>query len=194
MASADLRHKAGPKKTNGRISALNIKPMDRLRSDIHSVSSASEGSGSIEAFHPEFRCPETFPDEDSTSDNSSLFSSNSDEGSCSTNSTRDSASLDDLGDYRFVEGMSSLWRTSDSDTSSLTSSSPSPSSQLPILRHPAGESRGVSLSSHAMKLTSSNSRGSSVPRDSELGRLTRIDIFLDVKSGASLGKSAGITA
>ncbi|XP_031400084.1 ubiquitin carboxyl-terminal hydrolase 17-like [Punica granatum] len=39
--------------------------------------------------------------EDSSSDNSSLFSSYSDEGSCSTASTRDSTSFDDLSDYIF---------------------------------------------------------------------------------------------
>lgn len=47
--------------------------------------------------------------EDSSSDNSSLFSSNSDESSCSTASTRDSASFDDLSDYIFGDSSSSLY-------------------------------------------------------------------------------------
>ncbi|PIA56317.1 hypothetical protein AQUCO_00700565v1 [Aquilegia coerulea] len=52
---------------------------------------------------------------DSSSDSSSLFSC-SDEGSCSTESTRDSTSTDDLSDYIFGEsrfGWNSPWRGSD---------------------------------------------------------------------------------
>ncbi|KAK4742671.1 hypothetical protein SAY87_000672 [Trapa incisa] len=47
--------------------------------------------------------------EDSSSDNSSLFSSNSDESSCSTASTRDSTRFDDLSDYIFGNSSSSLY-------------------------------------------------------------------------------------
>ncbi|XWS23974.1 hypothetical protein CRYUN_Cryun28dG0061600 [Craigia yunnanensis] len=66
--------------------------------------------------------------EDSSSDSSSLFSSNSDEGSCCTDSTRDSTCTDDLLDSVFgdsIRGWNSPCRSSDSDTSSSSSSSSS---------------------------------------------------------------------
>lgn len=66
---------------------------------------------------------------DETSENSSIFSY-SDEGSCSTESTRDSTSTDDLSDYIFgdpIRSWNSPWNNqSDSDTSSSSSSSSSP--------------------------------------------------------------------
>lgn len=80
------------------------------------------GLESIDSRHP----MRTILEVDSSSDSSSLFSSCSDEGSCSTESTRDSISTDDISDYIFGDtgrGLTSPWRTSsDSDTSSSSSS------------------------------------------------------------------------
>jgi len=81
----------------------------------------------MESFYSKFHHLKKILEEDSSSDNSSLFSSNSDEGSCSTDSTCDSASTDDFTDYLFGDsgnGWSGVWRNSDSDTSSSSSSSP----------------------------------------------------------------------
>lgn len=68
---------------------------------------------------------------DSASDNSSLFT---EEGSCSTESNRDSTSTEDLSDYIFGDsgrGWGSPWtNSSDSDTSSSSSSSSLRSSPL----------------------------------------------------------------
>ena len=49
-------------------------------------------------------------EEDSSSDNSSLISSASDEGSYSTESTRDSTSADELSDYIFGDS-GRVWNT-----------------------------------------------------------------------------------
>ncbi|KAK7275836.1 hypothetical protein RIF29_16961 [Crotalaria pallida] len=46
-------------------------------------------------------------EEDSSSDNASLISHNSDEGSCSTDSTRDSSSTDDFAEYIFGDSVPS---------------------------------------------------------------------------------------
>lgn len=54
--------------------------------------------GSIHFGHPQIH---RIFEEDSSSDNSSLISGTSDEGSYSTESTRDSASADELSDYIF---------------------------------------------------------------------------------------------
>ncbi|WVZ20951.1 hypothetical protein V8G54_008273 [Vigna mungo] len=86
-----------------------------------------DGSPALESFYSKFHHLKKILEEDSSSDNSSLISSNSDEGSCSTDSTCDSASTDDFTDYLFGDsgnGWSSVWRNSDSDTSSYSSSSP----------------------------------------------------------------------
>ncbi|PIA46469.1 hypothetical protein AQUCO_01500187v1 [Aquilegia coerulea] len=71
-----------------------------------------DGSNSFEslgAFDGRFPSMQRIPKVDSSSDNSSLLSC-SDEGSCSTESTRDSASTDDLSDYMFVEA-GRLWNS-----------------------------------------------------------------------------------
>lgn len=62
-------------------------------------------------------------EEDSSSDNSSLISSNSDECSCSTDSTSDSTSTDDFADYVFGDlgrGSVIMLRNSDSNIPSDT--------------------------------------------------------------------------
>ncbi|XP_061372049.1 ubiquitin carboxyl-terminal hydrolase 16-like [Gastrolobium bilobum] len=100
-----------------------------------SGSMAPDGSPDLESFYSKFHHLKRILEEDSSSDNSSLISSNSDEGSCSTDSTRDSTSTDDLSDYIFGDsghGWSSMWRNSDYDTSSSSSSSPLNSGNSPL--------------------------------------------------------------
>ncbi|KAJ4845930.1 hypothetical protein Tsubulata_008414 [Turnera subulata] len=58
-------------------------------------------TASVESFFLKFHRVQKILEEDSSSDNFSFTSSNSDEGSCSTDSTRDSTSTDDLSDYIF---------------------------------------------------------------------------------------------
>lgn len=78
------------------------------------------GLSSFKSFDPFHKRLHRAPIVDSSSDSSSLFSC-SDAGSCSTESTRDSTSTDDLSDYIFGEsryGYNSPWRGSeDSDVS-----------------------------------------------------------------------------
>ncbi|CAL0315559.1 unnamed protein product [Lupinus luteus] len=58
-----------------------------------------DGSPTFKTLHSKFHHMKRILDEDSCSDNSSLVSNNSDEGSCSTDSTHDSTSTEDFGDY-----------------------------------------------------------------------------------------------
>lgn len=82
------------------------------------------GLSSIKSFDPfNRRLHHRPPIADSSSDSSSLFSC-SDAGSCSTESTRDSTSTDDLSDYIFGEsryGYNSPWRGSDDSDVSCSS-------------------------------------------------------------------------
>ncbi|GMI78456.1 ubiquitin-specific protease 16 [Hibiscus trionum] len=94
-------------------------------------------NGSIGSFYSKFNHLQRILEDSSSSDSSSLFSSNSDEGSCCTDSTRDSTSADDLLDSIFgdsIHGCNFPWRGSDSDASSSSSSSSSPlySSHSPL--------------------------------------------------------------
>ncbi|MED6194287.1 ubiquitin-specific protease [Stylosanthes scabra] len=91
--------------------------------------SSSDGSPTLDSFYSKFHHLKRVLEDDSSSDNSSLISSNSDLGSCSTDSTRDSTSTDEFSNYIFGDsGVSwgSPWRSSESDTSSSASSSSSP--------------------------------------------------------------------
>ncbi|KAI4389472.1 hypothetical protein MLD38_001694 [Melastoma candidum] len=197
MVTVDVKHRTGPNKANGRLSVSTGKSISRIPSDIHPIGSPLEGSAGIEAFNPEFQLSERASEEDSLSDNFSLFSSNSDEGSCSTDSTRDSASVDGLSDYALgdvVRGASSPWRTSDSETCSSTTSSPAHSRQSPILRLPAVEKSSVLSPTEVPRLSSSNSssnsgsRGSAISESMAGGSIHPRGPFLDVKSGVSARK------
>lgn len=98
-----------------------------------SGSISPDGSPTLESFYSKYHHVRKVLEEDSSSDSSSLFSSNSDEGSCSTDSTRNSTSADDFSGYIFgdsAHGWSSVWRNFDSDTSS--SSSPSNCKHSPL--------------------------------------------------------------
>ncbi|XP_061350061.1 ubiquitin carboxyl-terminal hydrolase 17-like [Gastrolobium bilobum] len=86
-----------------------------------------DGSPALEkTIYSKFHHLRRILEEDSSSDNSSLISSNSDEGSCSTDSTCESTSTDDFADYIFGDlgrGWDGKLRNSDSDTSSALPSS-----------------------------------------------------------------------
>ena len=86
----------------------------------HPDSIPSDNLASVESFYLKLHRLLRISEEDSSSDNFSFTSGNSDEASCSTDSTHDSTSTDDLSDYIF--GSWNSWRnTSDSDTSSSSS-------------------------------------------------------------------------
>lgn len=124
----DPRTRAMPSWIGGKATTLKSKstPSNSSASQFFPSSNPPEGAASFESFYARFHRLQRILEEDLSSDNSSLISSNSDEGSCSTDSTRDSASTDDLSDYIFGDsgrGWNSPWRnTSDSDTSSSSSS------------------------------------------------------------------------
>ncbi|KAF3447235.1 hypothetical protein FNV43_RR12415 [Rhamnella rubrinervis] len=125
----DPRARAMPSWIGGKTTTLKSKSTSTNSSvsQFFPSSNPPEGAASFESFYSRFHRLQRILEEDSSSDNSSLISNNSDEGSCSTDSTRDSTSTDDLSDYIFGDsgrGWNSSWRsTSDSDTSSSSSSS-----------------------------------------------------------------------
>ncbi|XP_020213972.1 ubiquitin carboxyl-terminal hydrolase 16 [Cajanus cajan] len=135
--------------------ARHVSPNSGAAEHVNS-SISPDGSPGLESFYSKFHHLKRILEEDSSSDNSSLISSNSDEGSCSTDSTRDSTSTDDLSDYIFGDsgnGWSSLWRNSDSDASSSSSSSPLTSRHSPLSDmdrydsvSPDAERRGIDVS------------------------------------------------
>ncbi|KAK8681689.1 hypothetical protein V6N13_054091 [Hibiscus sabdariffa] len=94
-----------------------------------------DSHGSIGSFYSKSNHLQRILEDSSSSDSSSLFSSNSDEGSCCTDSTRDSTSMDDLLDSIFgdsIHGCNIPWRGSDSDASSSYLSSPFYSRHSPL--------------------------------------------------------------
>ncbi|WCJ24728.1 Ubiquitin carboxyl-terminal hydrolase 16 [Euphorbia peplus] len=116
-SSLDPKMKGSPTRINVRNSALN----SRSTSNVGHLSPPPE---SVESFYMSFQRVQRILEQDSSSDSYSFTSSNSDEGSCSTESTRDSTSTEDLSEYIFG-GWNVCRNTSDSDTCS-SSSSPSP--------------------------------------------------------------------
>ncbi|XP_030454619.2 ubiquitin carboxyl-terminal hydrolase 16-like [Syzygium oleosum] len=218
LISADPKHKAVLARNSGKIAALSIKPPGRFSSNIFPNSMSSDGSATIESFYSKFHRLQRILEEDSSSDNSSLFSNTSDEGSCSTDGTRDSASADDLSDYIFGErGWSSSWRnSSDSDTSS-SSSSPLYSRHSPLAnpeRHASGfaetspsqrdgldsglrgdEFLNSDITKWRRELEISNSSShrsssSSRRRETDSERFAWSNGSYDVKNGVSLRRSA----
>jgi ubiquitin carboxyl-terminal hydrolase 36/42 len=175
----------------------------------HPDSIPSDNLANVESFYLKLHRLLRISEEDSSSDNFSFTSGNSDEASCSTDSTHDSTSTDDLSDYIF--GSWNSWRnTSDSDTSS--SSSPLYSRYSPHVdknqndshaysriggpdlsdRIPSGGRKLVDLegkmhpdtTKQCRKLASSNSCRYKV--STKLGSLNPLN---DVKSGVSFRRS-----
>ncbi|KAK7352979.1 hypothetical protein VNO80_18411 [Phaseolus coccineus] len=132
MLSSDSKSKVSRKTlaTKARYISTNFGVAENVDSSI-----SPDGSPALESFYSKFHHLKKILEEDSSSDSSSLISSNSDEGSCSTDSTCDSASTDDFTDYLFGDsgnGWSSVWKSSDSDSSWSSSSSPLNSRHSPL--------------------------------------------------------------
>ncbi|BAT81929.1 hypothetical protein VIGAN_03184600 [Vigna angularis var. angularis] len=120
IVSSDLKWKLNGKTAvvKGRLSTVSGAGVNLTSVD---------GSPSFDAIYSKFLRQRRILEEDSSSDNSSLISSNSDEGSCSTDSTSDSTSTDDFADYIFGDlgrGSGGTFRNSDSKISPSLSSSP----------------------------------------------------------------------
>lgn len=133
IISSDAKNKVLPSWINGKNASIS-----RSSSTHPSVaqnvpgSIPPDGSASYESFYSGYRRLQKILEEDSSSDNSSLFSNNSDEGSYSTDSTRDSASTDDLSDYIFGDSGHSYNSPSRNPSDSDTYSSSSSSSSSPL--------------------------------------------------------------
>ena len=112
-----------PKGASTNLSAANYSPS----------SISPDGSPSLDSFYSTFHHLKRILEEDSSSDNSSLISNNSEEGSWSTDSTHGSISMDELSDSIFGDSIhrySHICRNSDSETSA--SSSPVSSRHSPL--------------------------------------------------------------
>ncbi|XP_010525656.1 PREDICTED: ubiquitin carboxyl-terminal hydrolase 16-like [Tarenaya hassleriana] len=139
-------------KNNVAVTNINGKPTAPL-SRSASIPSAipcskfsDAGSNRIQSFYSNFHRLQRILEEDSSSDSSSLFDSNSDECSCSTDSMKDSTSTDDFAEFIFGDLGSSYRQSPYSGALSPSSSSSSP----PLLtRHsPLAKSDQCSLELH----------------------------------------------
>ncbi|KAJ1375368.1 Zinc finger, MYND-type [Sesbania bispinosa] len=206
-------------KVNGKTLATKARCSSGAAENISS-SISPDGSPTLESFYSRFHHLKRILEEDSSSDNSSLFSNNSDEGSCSTDSARDSTSTDDFSDYIFGDsghGWSSMWRNSDSDTSSPASSplncrhsplsdmdrydsvSPDASAEIdgPLYRNRVVdvERRGVGVSnmqsdtSQHRKLDSDRISGKNSSRETDSFLKLGSNHFNNINSGVSCRKS-----
>ncbi|XWS21412.1 hypothetical protein CRYUN_Cryun30bG0053100 [Craigia yunnanensis] len=129
------RNKAIPSRVNSKNQLKSSSLTHSSLDDFYPSSIHPDIPGSIESFYSKYSRLQRILEGDSSSDSSSLFSSNSDEGSCCTDSTRDSTCADDLLDSAFgdsIRGCNSSWRSSDSDASSSSSSSPFYSRHSPL--------------------------------------------------------------
>ncbi|CAL0307806.1 unnamed protein product [Lupinus luteus] len=89
-------------RVNGKTVIMKTKHVstDSGAAECMTSSLSPDGSPTFETLHrSKFHHMKRILEEDSCSDNASLMSNNSDEGSCSTDSTRDSSSTDDFSDY-----------------------------------------------------------------------------------------------
>ncbi|KAJ9146516.1 hypothetical protein P3X46_028771 [Hevea brasiliensis] len=217
IVSPDPRMKGSPSRIIEKNAALNSRSTSTRSSvfQLHPNSIPPDSLASVESFYLKFHRLQRILEEDSSSDNYSFTSSNSDEGSCSTESTRDSTSTDDLSDYIFG-GWNNSWRnTSDSDTCSSSSSSPLCSRHSPETsrsrtdfadsameggdwdRVPSGSSRVVDLAAkegdHFLPCDSSkqcrnlgSSNNISSSRETDSAKLVWVN---PVKSGVSFRRS-----
>ncbi|KAK4747503.1 hypothetical protein SAY87_014089 [Trapa incisa] len=126
MLSCDPKPKL-PSRVMSKMPTFNAKVPNSPSPDLVSM----DGLASIESFYSKFHLLKRMLEEDSRSDSSSLFSNNSDEGSSSSDRTRDSTgTTEDFSEYP-CGGCSSPWRNS-SDSDSSSSSLPSSSSPSPM--------------------------------------------------------------
>ncbi|GLT71465.1 hypothetical protein SLA2020_434810, partial [Shorea laevis] len=137
IISSDSKNKAIPSWINGKNTTSKSRSASARSSAAPNFprSIPPDSSASFESFYSRNPHLQRILEEDSSSDNSSLISNNSDEGSCSTDSTRDSTSTDDLSDFIFGDS-GRCWNGNsgnpDSDTSSSSSSSSASSPLCPL--------------------------------------------------------------
>lgn len=205
IISSDPKNKAIPSWINGKNATSRSRPTSTHASVAQNFpcSIPKDRTPSFESFYARYLQVQRIMEEDSSSDNSSLISSNSDEGSCSTDATRDSTSTDELSDFIFGDSGRS-WNSPsrnpyDSDTSSSSSSplcsthSPHSYSEqnsapsFPKTTGPQSEGSIPFLHSdttrHCRKLVTSSSC-----RETDSARLG-LNPFHDVCSGVSCSKS-----
>lgn len=139
-------------KVNGK--TVRMKPryvsLDSGSAESMTSSVSPDGTPALDTIYSRFHYMKRIMEEDSSSDNSSLISTNSDEGSCSTDSTSDSTSTEDFADYIFGNsgrgGGGGTSRNPNSDTSSALSS-PLNSRHLPlsdsVFPHASVETHGL---------------------------------------------------
>nr|KYP47259.1 Ubiquitin carboxyl-terminal hydrolase 17 [Cajanus cajan] len=116
-------------KLNGKTVTMKSRRVSAVSGAGECITSLSspDGSLSLDTIYSKFHQRKRILEEDSSSDNSSLLSSNSDVASCSTDSTCDSTSTDDFADYIFGDsgrGSGGMLRNSDSNIFSALPSSP----------------------------------------------------------------------
>ncbi|KAK2659886.1 hypothetical protein Ddye_006419 [Dipteronia dyeriana] len=208
ITSADPKNKTTPSGVNGKSTAFKLRSPSTHSSVTQFYPSSTPpdgGPASIESFYSGFHRLQRILEDDTSSDNSSLISSNSDEGSCSTDSTRDSSSMDDISDYIFGDsgsGWNSPWRnSSDSDTTSPLSSSPLNSRRDGFPGASGSQSNYAEVSNSSNSQVDSEGRGgdpflhsdmspkqcrklasNSSSRETDLERLGRVSSSNNVKS------------
>lgn len=110
IVSSDPKARVTPSWIGGKTNAFRSKSTTNPSvAPFFSGSNPPGGSASYDSFYARFHRLQRILEDDSSSDNSSLLSNNSDEGSCSTDSTRDSTSTDDLSDYIFGDSGRGLY-------------------------------------------------------------------------------------
>lgn len=157
---------------------------------IMSNSISSCGLPTLETIHSKFHHMKSIMEEDSSSDNSSLISNNSDECSCSTDSTCDSTGTDEFADYIFGNSV----RGGGGD--SCTSSRVDIDSHL-YRRRPVNVERSEAGVSHLHHNTSiehrklDTCRSSSSFRETDSFERAGSNHFSHINSGVSYRKTRG---
>ncbi|XP_022962072.1 ubiquitin carboxyl-terminal hydrolase 16-like [Cucurbita moschata] len=128
-----------PSWINGRSSSSKSSPNATYpdSQNLHTKINTSNDPSNISSFYRKFHQLQKLMDEDLSSESSSLLS-NSDETSCSTNSSSDSTNTDDLPEFIYSDSGCS-WNGFH-NASDIDASLPSSSSSSPLL-HPAHSSR-----------------------------------------------------
>uniref|UniRef100_A0A2P2L7B7 ubiquitinyl hydrolase 1 n=1 Tax=Rhizophora mucronata TaxID=61149 RepID=A0A2P2L7B7_RHIMU len=207
MVSPDPKNKGIPPRINGKNTKSNSRSTSTRLSAVQSHPNSVDDMANVESFFSKFHRLQRILEEDSSSDNYSFTSSNSDEGSCSTDSTRESTSTDELSEYIFG-GSNSSWRNTPDTDSCSSSSSPLYSRHLPFADRDQNAS-SISKTSrsqidHSSSPMEHNERwdvnsdtakkcrnlvDSSSCRETDSGKLGMVDPFNDVNSGVSFRRS-----
>lgn len=117
-------------KANEKSTTSMSRPVSTTSPVLSSNTPGGGRSGNIQSFYSSFQRLQRILEDDSSSDSSSLFDSNSDECSCSTDST----SMDDFADFIFGDHQGRAHGQSEAPSPTSSSSSSSSSSPL-FTRH-----------------------------------------------------------